>query len=113
MELTGDMAIISPQNLKTVKLGQNNRKKTLRVLSLADIQIEKNFESGNRLEVKIVKDAFEQNMYEIGIRVPESVENNINIEILLKSKMPGSIAIPLKINYDNNDRSAMVSQEDF
>ena len=59
MELTGDMAIISPQNVRTINLGQNNRKKTLRVLSLADIQTEKNIESGNRLEVKIVKDTFE------------------------------------------------------
>jgi hypothetical protein len=63
--------------------------------------------------VKIVKDTFEQNMYELSIRVPESVEHNINTEILLKSKIPGSIAIPLKINYDNNDRSAMISSEDF
>jgi hypothetical protein len=52
-------------------------------------------------------------MYELSIRVPESVEHNINTEILLKSKIPGSIAIPLKINYDNNDRSAMISSEDF
>jgi len=31
----------------------------MRVLSLADIQVEKNVESGNRLETKVVKDAFE------------------------------------------------------
>jgi hypothetical protein len=75
------MAILNSQNLKTVRLGQNNRKKVLRVLSLADLQIEKNIDSGNRLETKVVKDAFEQNMYEITLRVPESVENNINTDI--------------------------------
>jgi len=52
-------------------------------------------------------------MYEITVRVPESVENNINTEILLKSKTPGGISIPLKIIYDNSDRSVMTSQEDF
>ena len=75
------------------------------MLSLSDLEIEKNVESANRLETKIVKDAFESNMYEITIRVPESVENNINTDILLKSKTPGSITIPIKVIYDNNDRS--------
>jgi hypothetical protein len=105
VELTGNTAIISPQNTKSIKLGQNNRKRILRVLSLSDLEIEKNVETANRLETKIVKDAFESNMYEITIRVPESVENNINTDILLKSKTPGSITIPLKVTYDNNDRS--------
>lgn len=105
------MAIISPQSSKTIKLGQNSRKKVLRVLSLTDILIEKNVDSGNRLETKVVKDAFEQNMYEVTIRVPESVENNINTEILLKTKTPGSINIPIKVVYDNSDRSVEVQEE--
>ena len=95
VELTGNMAILNQQNTKTIKLGQNNRKKVMRVLSLADIQVEKNIDSGNRLETKVVKDAFEQNMYEITVRVPESVENYISTEIQLKSKTPGSISLPL------------------
>jgi hypothetical protein len=37
VELTGNMAIISPQSSRTINLGQNNRKKTLRILSLADV----------------------------------------------------------------------------
>lgn len=85
----------------------------LRVLSLADIQVEKDIDSGNRLEVKVVKDAFEQNMYEISVRVPESVENDIKTEILLKSKTPGSISIPLRINYNNNDRTVPISHENY
>ena len=52
-------------------------------------------------------------MYEITIRVPESVENNINTEIQLKSKTPGSINVPLRVVYDNNDRSIPSSHEDF
>ena len=52
-------------------------------------------------------------MYEITVRVPESVEHNINTEIQLKSKTPGSINVPLRVAYDNSDRSIPSSHEDF